>query len=170
MSARWYALRVKPHKERSVYERLRLEAIEAFFPEVRVRPVNPRARKQKPYFPGYMFVRTDLADVAPGMFNWMPGALGLVTFGDIPAAVPDNLIYELQKQLAEIEAQGGVDQKKYKKGERVRIVSGPFTGYEAIFDTHLSGQDRVQVLLTFLSRYPQPTQLDRDDIEKAPKR
>ena len=166
MSARWYALHVKPHKERSVSERLRQEAVEFFFPEIRVKPVNPRSRKKKPFFPGYLFVRADLAEVAPGAFNWMPGTLGLVAFGDIPAPVPDHLIHALQKQAAEIEAAGGLQAQKFEKGERVRIVSGPFAGYEAIFDAHLPGRERVQVLLTFLSRYPQPAQLNGDAVEK----
>jgi len=38
-------------------------------------------------------------------------------------------------------------------------------GHEAIFDTHMADKDRVQVLLSFLSSYPQPLQLDAEDIE-----
>jgi transcriptional antiterminator RfaH len=37
-----------------------------------VRPVNPRARKTRPYFPGYLFVQADLAAVGLVEFRWMP--------------------------------------------------------------------------------------------------
>ena len=96
----------------------------------------------------------------------MPGTIGRVTFGDIPAVAPDHLMHTLQKQPGEIEAEGGLEQKPYQKGKRVRIVSGALAGYEAIFDAHLPGRERVQALMTFLSRHPQPTRLDSDAIER----
>lgn len=170
MAKHWYALRVKPHKERAVNKRLQEQEVEIFYPEVRVNPKNPRAAKKKPYFPGYMFLRADLDDVGANTLNWMPGTLGLVTFGDIPAVVPDNLVHELRTRLAEIEAAGGLKLKGLEPGDRVRIVSGPFEGYEAIFDTTLPGKERVQVLLAFLSSHPQPIKLDAEDIEKVDKK
>lgn len=166
MTKRWYALRVKPRKERTVNVRLESHEVDVFFPTVRVKPKNPRAAKRKPYFPGYLFVRTDLEDVSINTFNWMPGTIGLVAFGGIPAVVPDNLINELQQRLQEIEVQGGLQAEKFKPGQPVRIVSGPFQGYDAIFDMSLPGSERVQVLLAFLSEHPQPLKLDVDDIEK----
>jgi transcriptional antiterminator RfaH len=161
----WYALRVKPHKERFVNRQLSTKGTEVFFPKIRVQPKNPRAAKIRPYFPGYLFVKVDLEEMGRNAFRWQPGTYGLVSFGHIPAVVPDSLIHELKKQLAEMKAEE-VQRRLFQKGDRVRIVNGPMAGYEAIFDAHLSGKDRVQVLLSFLSRHPQPTKLSRDDIVK----
>lgn len=170
MAEHWYALRVKPHKEKSVNQHLQTQEIEVFFPTVKVKPKNPRNAKIKPYFPGYLFICTDIEAVGINAFNWMPGTLGLVAFGGEPAVVPANLIHELRTRLAEIEAAGGLTLEGLKPGDRVRIVSGPFAGYEAIFDTALPGKDRVQVLLAFLSEHPQPIKLHTEDIEKSKKR
>ena len=183
MTAAWYALHVKPHKERFVYERLtspeslasllKIEidgsAIDAFFPAVRVKPVNPRSAKIRPYFPGYLFVRADLAILGDAAFNWIPGAHGLVHLGDTPAVVPDPLIKELKDRMAKIEADGWMIESGLKPGDPVRITGGPFAGYEAIFDARLPGKERVQVLLTFLSHYPQRVQLAANDLEKVKK-
>jgi len=166
MDMNWYVLRVKSHRENTVYQRLRSAQIEAYFPQVRVKPKNPRAAKQKPYFPGYIFVNVDLDDVGTNTFNWMPGTIGLVSFDDIPASVPTNLILELQQQLDQIEATGGIELHGLEAGDRVRIIEGPFAGYEAIFDTQISGGDRVRVLLAFLSDHPQPIKLDASEIRK----
>lgn len=166
MGLKWYALRVKAHKERSVFRRLQSDQIEVFFPVVPVKPKNPRAAKKKPYFPGYMFVNVDLEHTGTGTINWMPGTIGLVSFGGIPASVPENLILELQQRLVQIEEAGGLELAGLEAGDRVRIVEGPFAGYDAIFDMRIPGSDRVQVLLAFLSQHPQPLKLDADEIRK----
>ena len=63
MAHQWYALRSKTRKEDIVWKQVNSRGIEVFFPRIRVHPVNPRSRKIKPYFPGYMFVRLDLAEM-----------------------------------------------------------------------------------------------------------
>lgn len=166
MNMPWYALRVKPNKERVVSRRLQDKDIEVFLPMVRVQPKNPRAAKSKPYFPGYIFVRVDLDTVGMNTINWMPGTIGLVSFGGIPASVPDSLILEVQQRLAEIEKAGGLTFVDLEPGDKVRIVDGPFAGYEAIFDMRLPDKDRVQVLLAFLSDYPQTVTLDEANVRK----
>jgi transcription elongation factor/antiterminator RfaH len=166
MDPKWYALRVKPHKEQAVFRHLQSDQIDVFFPVIRVKPQNPRAAKKKPYFPGYMFVNVDLDHTGANTFNWMYGTIGLVSFGGIPASVPENLILELQQKVAQIEEAGGLELAGLEAGDRVRIVEGPFAGYEAIFDMQIPGSDRVQVLLAFLSQHPHPLKLDADDIKK----
>jgi len=165
MSKDWYALRVKPHKERAVSRLLQSRDIQMFFPTLRVKPVNPRSAKEKPYFPGYLFIKANLSEMGKNAFSWIQGTHGLVVFGGIPAVVPERLINDLQAKLTELNAQQP-GRLQVKKGESVRIVSGPFAGYEAIFDAHLPGSERVQVLLAFLSNYPQTLKLDESDIEK----
>jgi transcription antitermination factor NusG len=168
MPLHWYALRVKPHKERTVHRLLLSnDEVEVFFPSVQVVPANPRSAKERPYFPGYMFICADLKQIGANTLNWTPGAHGLVTFGEEPAIVPENLIVELRHRIHEIQAAGGLVFDNLKHGDRVRIVNGPFAGYEAIFDMRLSGKDRVQVLLAFLSRFPQPVKLHVSAIEKV---
>lgn len=165
----WYVLRVKPHKDRAVNEQLHSWDIQTYLPLVRVKPKNPRAAKYKPYFPGYLFIYADLEVVGTNTLNWMPGTMGLVSFDGKPATVPEKLISELKERLAEIEAAGGLVMSELEPGDKVRIVEGPLAGYEAIFDMTLPGKERVQVLLTFLSQYPQRVELDAADIKKIKK-
>ena len=54
MSLQWYALRSKPNKEGPLWREVHAQGFEVFYPEIRVQPVNPRSRKVRPYFPGYM--------------------------------------------------------------------------------------------------------------------
>jgi transcriptional antiterminator RfaH len=167
MTVLWYILRVKPHKERFVYRQLQSHPVDPFLPMVRVHPKNPRAAKQRAYFPGYLFVCADLEELGANTLNWIPGAYGVVNFGGEPAVVPPHLITELRRRVETINAAGGLVFDRLEQGDRVRIISGPFAGYDALFDMRLPGKDRVQVLMTFLSQYPQPVKLNAADIERV---
>ncbi len=162
----WYALRSKPNKEAMLCQQLDAQAVEVFYPQVHVKPVNPRARRVKPYFPGYLFVHLDLLRTGALAFQWMPYSNGLVAFGGEPASVPDALVGAIRRRLGEIEAAGGENFMDLKPGDRVFIASGPLAGYEAIFDTRLSGEDRVRVLLRLLAQRQMPVDLHVGQIQK----
>jgi len=161
MPLQWYALRSKPRKDELVWHQLNARSIECFFPRLKVNPVNPRARKVKPYFPGYLFVKVDFDDIGISALRWMPHTLGLVTFGGEPATVPENLIHAVEKRIKEINEVGGEVFDGLKSGDKVWIHSGPFSGYEAIFDSRIPGRERVQVLLQFLEE-PRKVQIELD--------
>lgn len=162
----WYVVRSKPRRERFVTEQLSGQGLEVFFPAVRVHPVNPRSARERAYFPSYLFVHVDLAAIGVNRLRWLPAAIGLLEFGGEPAVVPDTLIAQLKRRVASIQAAGGVIFADLKPGDVVKITSGPFAGYEAIFDLRLKGAERVRVLLDLLRRQI-PLELDSGSIRKA---
>lgn len=167
MTAYWYALRSKPRKEEVVFRQVHTQGHDVYLPRLRVNPVNPRARKYRPYFPGYMFVRVDLGETGLSLFQWMPHAMGIVSFGGEPAPVPDHLVYAVRRRLEEIAQAGGEVLDGLKPGDAVRIQEGPFAGYEAIFDARLPGSERVRVLLELLSNQRRvPLEISSGQIRK----
>lgn len=160
----WYAIQSKSQKEELLCEQLRMREIESFFPRVRVEPVNPRARRIKPYFPGYVFGRVDFGQVGQSMLEWIPGAVGVVNFGGEPAPVSDHLIHTLQQHLEAINAAASNASNRFQSGDLVAIHAGPFAGYEAVFDACLPGRDRVKVLLKMLESYQMPIELPLQQI------
>jgi transcriptional antiterminator RfaH len=163
---KWYVIRSKPHRERIVHHQLNSQGVEVFFPSVRVQPVNPRAARERAYFPGYLFVHIDLAAEGANRIRWLPAAVGLLEFGGEPAIVPDALIVQLKHRIATIQAAGGLVLADLQHGDSVRITSGPFEGYEAIFDLRLKGSDRVRVLIELLRRQV-TVELNAGSIRKA---
>ncbi|MEW6285709.1 MAG: transcription termination/antitermination NusG family protein [Chloroflexota bacterium] len=167
MTVSWYAMRSKPNKEEFLAAQLQAYGLEVFFPVLHVKPVNPRARKFRPYFPNYLFVHVDLGTVNISDLNWMPGASGLVSFGGEPASVPDLLIAALKKQIEHHNAFLRDQQNNFQRGDVVLIETGPFAGYEAVFDTHLSGRERVRVLLSLLQRRQMPVEIESRHIRRV---
>ncbi|HET6597147.1 MAG TPA: transcription termination/antitermination NusG family protein [Anaerolineales bacterium] len=146
----WYVFQSKFQKENLVCQQLRLHQLDTFFPCLHVRPANPRARRIKPYFPGYVFGRLDLSNVSRSIIDWIPGAVGIVSFGGEPVPVPDHLISMLQQHVEIVNASQRDLSERFQLGDLVAIQGGPFAGYEAIFNSHLPGRDRVEVLLKLL--------------------
>ena len=150
MGLQWYVLRSKPNKELTLWRELTARGLECFYPQLHVRPVNPRSRRIRSYFPGYLFLHTDIEQVGASTFQWMPFSSGMVAFDGLPAMVPDNLIQAIRRHVDQINAAGGEQFVGLEPGETVVIQGGPFDGYEAIFDARLAGTERVRVLLKLL--------------------
>jgi transcription antitermination factor NusG len=121
----WYVMHSKPNKEELLYEQLRSRNIDAYYPRIKVQPVNPRARKRKPYFPGYLFIKADLDALGPSTLRWMPGAIGLVDFGSYPSSVPEELLQAIRKKVEQINALDESQAEKFRAGEEVTIQTGP---------------------------------------------
>src|SRR5919108_273768 len=113
----WYAFQSKARKEQLLCEQLHMLQIDSFFPSIRVQTVNPRARKIKPYFPGYVFGRVNLEQVGRSILDWIPGAIGIVKFGGEPAAVSDQLIDALQRHLQKLNVSQSEVSMKFQPGE-----------------------------------------------------
>ena len=165
MSAHWYVLRSKPHKESFLHGQLRAHKVESYNPVIRVNPVNPRARKLKPLFPGYLFVYIDLSEIELSSIQWMPGSVGLVSFDEEPSWVPDSIVNSIRNQVDAINV---ADRKsrEFEKGDRIVIQTGPFAGYKAVFDMNLSGEERVLVLLELLQDQNMRLSLSPDQVRK----
>jgi len=171
MASLWYALRSKPKKEIVVWRQIKAQGIENFFPVIKVNPVNPRSRKLHAYFPGYLFIKTDLEELGMSKFKYMPHTLGLVSFDGEPASVPENLIHEIRKRVDEINLAGGEVFDGLESGDRILINDGPFKDYPAIFDARLPGSERVRVLLEILGNQRQiPVELNASQIAKSTKK
>ena len=146
----WYVMHSKPQKERWLSDQLGTRQIETYYPCLHVRNGKSFLRASRPYFPGYLFVNVDLETTGRSILKWIPGSLGLVSFGDEPACVPDGLLQRIRHRVDEINAAGNKMLESLKPGDEVVIHSGPFAGYDAIFCTRLRDSARIQVLLRVL--------------------
>jgi transcriptional antiterminator RfaH len=153
LSLNWYALRSKPNREVALWLEAEARGFEVYLPRTRVRPVNPRARIVKPWFPGYMFIHTDVKATGFSALAWLPYSIGIVCCGGEAAPIPDALIEGIRRRVEEFNDAPAQPFDGLQRGDAVDIVAGPFAGYAALFDGRLSGSDRVRVLLSALNRY-----------------
>ena len=142
----WYLVRTKPGKERWVRDQLSTKVPEVFLPMLKAR--MPRWGKLAvsiaPLFPCYVFARIDLTTDYFAV-KYLPGVQGLVSAGMDPLVVPATIVEEIR--LRGVNDVVEIRETPFDSGQRVRVVDGPFRGFEAIFDRYLSGAERVAILL-----------------------
>jgi transcriptional antiterminator RfaH len=158
----WYALYTKPKKELQVNALLKGRGIETYLPTVR-RKVRRRDRPaRKVYFPCYLFACIDFTVVPRSSIAWMPGIRRIVSTGGQPAVVSAEIVDLIRRRLNDVEEVG---YGNLKRGDRVRITSGPLRDLDAVFDQPLSAADRVRVLLDVMGRMT-PVDIDPADIQR----
>src|SRR5215831_48080 len=157
----WCACRLQPHREALALHCLSLAGFEAYYPRVADRRIRHGRRVvlTPALFPGYAFVLIRLQWHAA---RWAPGTLGLIMDGVGPAKVPDAVIAEIRRR----EVDGLIElapPPPLRRGARVRILRGPFTGHLAIF-ADMRPRERVEILLQLLGGEQRVT-LAKKDIE-----
>jgi len=142
----WYLVRTKPGKERWVSDQLSSIVEEVFLPLLEAR--SPRWGKMAwsimPLFPCYVFARCEL-EARYFAIKYMAGVQAIVSAGADPLIVPAAVVAEIKKRG--VNGVVRIAPKPFDAGELVRVVAGPFRGFDAIFERYLSGAERVAILL-----------------------
>lgn len=112
----------------------------------------------EPLFPFYLFIQLDQISS-----NWRPirstrGVLRIVSFGNVPAAVPDTLVEQLKHCPHSTEGA----HSRFSAGDCVNIAEGPFKGLEAVFQ-YSKGTERAVVLLNMLQQQ-RPVEVPSDHL------
>jgi transcriptional antiterminator RfaH len=142
----WYLIRTKSNRERFVRERLSHMIPEVFVPMLKLPPKRDRGTDFSlvPLFPQYVFARFDISthyfDIC-----YMPGVAGFVCAGHEPLAVAEAIVDSVRSRCTNEILQ--LKPRPFLRGQQVRVVEGPFSDFEAIFESYLSGAKRVAILI-----------------------
>jgi len=147
---RWYVVRTKPHQEKQAELSIRRCGIECFSPLLKENKIVRRVRKTVigPLFPGYLFVRIDLAEQYRAV-TYARGVHSIVHFGSQVAEVDAAVIDAIKSKTASsyvVEMRCG-----FKPGQLVRVEEGPLGGLAAVFVCEMPGKDRAMLLLQSLA-------------------
>lgn len=159
----WYVLHTRSRFESVVNDALGKKAKEVFLPKILVKSTrrDRKAMIRVPLFPGYVFVKTDLNPNEHLDILKTVGAVRLIGSNEGPISVPDATIESLKIMvMAEKPVTTG---QKYRKGDHVVVVRGPFTGVTGIF-VRYKGNDRVVVNIDALGQSA-GVEVDEDDVE-----
>ena len=162
----WFVLHTRSRFEKVVHEGLFKKAHEVFLPQIRVRSQrrDRRVMLDVPLFPGYVFVRSNLHPNHHLDILKTVGAVRLIGNKDVPVPVPDQTVASLKIMVSrDSDIQTG---NRLRRGDRVMVVQGPFTGVVGTFARY-RGIGRVVVQIEALGQYAS-VEVNEDDIEALP--
>lgn len=158
----WLVLRTRSHHENTVELSLRQKRINAYLPKhaVQRRRLGSGANAfvTMPLFPGYIFVqpREDQYE----NIRYIRGSCGLVFAGSKPAAMPLKEL-EAVRVLVDSSTQLAVNPELIP-GQRVEVVSGPFTGIQGEL-IRIKNEDRLVINAPLLSSSVS-VEVSRDEV------
>lgn len=140
----WYALYTKPRHEKKVEQQLLEKEITAFLPMVKSLRQWKDRRKwvEMPLFTGYVFININLKNKIEALQTH--GVVKMISFGGVPAAIPDWQIEQLKKVISQPET---LRLEQYlKEGDTVEIIEGPLKGIKGYL-REVRGETRVAILI-----------------------
>lgn len=167
-AAQWYVLQTRPREEARVirYFGLRRVDVETFLPKIEVRTRHARQVRTslEPLFPNYLFTRFPMNPPTWTAIHRTPGVRQILRDGERPVPLPDGVIAAIRDRVAPLGfVRIGLG---WRRGDRVRVRSGPFAGLEGIFERPTTRRDRVRVLLDLLGTRT-ALELDVFDLARA---
>ena len=122
-----------------------------------------RRTVQRKIFPGYVLVEMVLEDDSWYVVRNTPGVTSFVGSGTTPTPLPESEVQAILKQMREEKPQVRVT---YQKGNRVKIVDGPFAEFMGTIDEVNTEKNKLRVLVSMFGRET-PVELDFLQVEKA---
>lgn len=107
-------------------------------------------------FPGYVMVKMVLTDETWGVVRNTPGVTGFVGAGARPTALPQHEVDAILK-FSKMEAPKF--ELKFKVGETIKIIDGPFNDFLGKVDEIDEEKGKVKVLVSVFGRET-PVELD----------
>lgn len=162
----WYALHTKSRFENVVNENLAKKTMDVFLPKITVKSRRRDRHKmiRVPLFPGYVFVKTDLNPYEHIEILKTTGAVKLIGSARGPVPIADATVESLRIMVStEAEVITGT---RFKKGDRVMVVNGPFAGVIGLFSSY-RGDGRIIVNIEALGQFA-AVNVDAADVEKLP--
>ena len=133
---------------------------------IEIKDGKRRASKRK-FFPGYVLLESEgiLSDEAAAMIKDTPKVTGFVGGGIRPVPLEPGEAETLLKQL-----ESGVTTTKervyFDKGDSVRIIDGPFLGFNGMVDEVDTDHERVKALVSIFGRST-PVELAFSQVERG---
>lgn len=121
-----------------------------------------RRTVERRVFPGYILVQMIMDEDSWYVVRNTPGVTGFVGMGNKPTPLREEEVSQIMRRM---EADAPVVKVRFKPGEKVRIVDGPFNDIIGIVDEIDMERTKVRVMVSFFGRET-PVELDFLQVEK----
>ncbi|MFZ5973519.1 MAG: transcription termination/antitermination protein NusG [Bacteroidota bacterium] len=179
---KWYVLRVISGQEKKIKSYLETEIerskLTEFIPQVLIpsekvyemRNGKKRVRERN-FFPGYVLVSADLSNgEAFHTVNNIPGVIGFLGGNGTgqskdPVALRQSEVNRILGKVDEVDQFEEKLEKPFIKGESVKVMDGPFSGFTGSVEEIFEDKKKLNVMVKIFGRNT-PVELSYMQVEK----
>jgi transcriptional antiterminator NusG len=135
-------------------------------PTEKVREIRggKKIETEQKFFPGYLLVEMELTDNTWHLVRSTPKVTGFVGSGAKPVPLPAEEVEGILRQMEE-----GAEKPKLKstfqKGDKVRVIEGPFVNFQGTIDDLNPERGKLKVMVAIFGRMT-PVELEYYQVER----
>lgn len=126
-----------------------------------------KLNKERVYFPGYIMVEANLAGEVPHVIKSVTGVIGFLgeTKGGAPVPLRRSEVNRMLGKVDELSVQNENIAIPYVEGETVKVVDGPFNGFDGTVEKVNEEKRKLEVMVKIFGRKT-PLELSYMQVEK----
>ncbi|MFC0185100.1 transcription antitermination protein nusG [Pseudarcicella hirudinis] len=178
----WYVLRAVSGQEKKIKTYLENEVarqgLQDFVPQILLPSEKiyemrngKKVVREKSLFPGYIFVEADIKyGEVSHIITSMPGVIGFLSWNDgktskTPIPLRSSEVKRILGKLDEVATIEEVAVVAFSKGETIKVVDGPFSGFEGTIEEIFDDKKKLNVMVKIFGRNT-PVELNYSQVEK----
>jgi transcriptional antiterminator NusG len=178
-SMKWYVVRSVSGQENKIKGYIESEIahhnLEDYFSQILV-PTEKvvqirngkKINKERVYFPGYIMVQARLEGEVPHVIKSVNGVIGFLgeTKGGDPVPLRRAEVNRMLGKVDELSVQEEAIAIPYKVGETVKVIDGPFNGFNGTIENVNEEKRKLEVMVKIFGRKT-PLELSYMQVEKV---
>ena len=175
---KWYVLRAIGGKERKVKEYIEHQIAngdlkgfveQVLIPTEKVYQIRSgkKISKERNFFPGYVLIQASLVGAVTHLLRNIPNVIGFLgdTKGGDPVPIRQNEVNRILGKVDELAETGEELNIPFVVGETVKVVDGPFNGFNGTIEAINEEKKKLQVMVKIFGRKT-PLELSFMQVEK----
>lgn len=178
---RWYAVLTQSGMEKKaksiLEERIKKQNLDDFFghiviPSQMIERIDEKGKKklvEQKMMPGYIFLQMEMTDPAYHCVKDTPKVLNFI--GAAPNKAPPSLSDEevdrvLNRAVHVAKEQAAKPKVIFEKGEKVKVIDGPFTNFVGDIDEVKADKMKLRLLISVFGRQT-PVEIEFSKVERV---
>jgi len=126
-----------------------------------------KINKERIYFPGYIMLEANLSGEVPHVIKSVTGVIGFLgeTKGGEPVPLRKSEINRMLGRVDELAVQNENVAIPYTVGETVKVVDGPFNGFDGVIENVNEEKRKLEVMVKIFGRKT-PLELSYMQVDK----
>jgi len=175
---KWYVIRSVSGKENKIKDHIEKEISYLGLSEYVERILVPtekvvqmrngkRVNRERIFYPGYIMIQAELTGEVPHVIKSVNGVIGFLgeTKGGDPVPLRDSEVNRMLGKVDELSVQDGQMEIPYAVGETVKVIDGPFNGFDGVIENINEEKRKLEVMVKIFGRKT-PLELSYMQVEK----